>query len=363
MNKLVLPMVLVLLVTVGCLYAPPATKIPPTAYIDSVSPINTICGETVTFNGHGIDPDGTVGAYSWRSSRDGDLSTAASFSTSTLSPGTHTIWFKVQDNDGQWSPEVLATVVVVASGAGKPVINSFNSNPGIISQGGSATLSWDVTGCTTVSIDPGIGNVGINGTRVVLPSKTTTYTLTASNEVGTIAATAKVVVGEPPLTRVELYSIAAEDGQVRRDGYVGQVPDVGDTKSGVTIQAFISFDISMIPQDATITSAILDLTAAQVVGDPFNLLGNLKIFECQYRTLSTKDFVIGPAVGTLQTFAMAPSQPVTSTILVSAIQNQVEAGSSRFRLRFQFDKPQSYNNQADYLTLGEGKSKLIIQFQ
>jgi len=362
MKKLLFPVVLILLVTIGCLSGP-AAKIPPTAYIDSVSPINSTCGESVTFTGHGIDPDGTVGAYIWRSSRDGDLSTAPSFSTSTLSPGTHTIWFKVQDNDGQWSDEVMATVIVVAEGTGRPVINSFNADPGIISPGGSATLSWDVTGCTTVRIDPGIGNVSLNGTRVVLPGKTTKYTLTASNEVGTIGATAQVTVGELPLTNLELYSLATEDGQVRRDGYVSQEPDVGDTKSGITIEAFISFDISMIPDDATIKSATLDLTASQVVGDPFNLLGNLKLFQCQYKALSAKDFMIGPAVGTLQTFSMAPSQPVSSTILTNTIQNQVAAGNNRFQLCFQFTKPQSYNNQADYLALGAGKSKLIIQYQ
>jgi PKD domain len=363
MKRLIIPLVLILVVTAGCLYTPPAAKVPPTAYIDSVSPINTVCGQSVTFTGHGIDPDGTIGAYSWRSSRDGDLSTAPSFSTTTLSPGSHTIWFKVQDNDGQWSPEVLATVIVVASGAGRPVINSFNANPGIISVGGTSTLSWDVTGCTTVSIEPGIGNVGLNGTRVVLPGKTTMYTLTATNEVGAVAATTQVVVGEPSLTSLELYSIASEDGQVRRDGYVGQEPDVGDTKSGVSIQAFISFDISMVPKGATIKSAVLDLTASQLTGDPFNLLGNLKLFQCQYSTLSAKDFVIGPALGSLQTFSMAPSRPVSSTTLNNAIQSQVDAGSNRFQLRFQFDKPQAYNNQPDYLSLGEGRSKLTIQYQ
>ncbi|MEW6054964.1 MAG: GDSL-type esterase/lipase family protein, partial [Nitrospirota bacterium] len=43
---------------------------------------------------------------SWRSSRDGVIGTAASFSTSALSEGIHTIYFKVQDNNGVWSPEV-----------------------------------------------------------------------------------------------------------------------------------------------------------------------------------------------------------------------------------------------------------------
>jgi hypothetical protein len=191
MKKLLVPVILILVATAGCFYATQTqTKTPPTAYIDSVSPVNATCSETVSFKGHGIDPDGTVGAYNWRSSRDGDLSTEASFSTSTLSTGTHTIWFKVQDNDGQWSPEVSASVIVAAVGETKPVINSFTANPAAIDPGGSSTLSWDVSGCTNVSIDRAIGSVGLTGTRLVSPKETTKYTLTAVNELGRTTASA-----------------------------------------------------------------------------------------------------------------------------------------------------------------------------
>ncbi len=363
MKKLLLLIAMILLVAIGCLYVPAAPNQPPTAYIDLVSPANVAPGETVTLTGHGIDPDGTIGAYNWRSSLDGDLSTLASFTTSSLSPGTHTIWFKVQDDDGEWSKQVLATVIVVPKGVSQPVVNAFNASPGSISPGGSSTLSWNVSGCTSVTINPAIGNVALSGTRVVSPVKTTIYTLTASNEVAVSTATAQVVVGETPLTKVELYSIAAEDGQVRRDGYVGQEPDVGDAKSGTTIQAFLSFDISMIPKDAVITSATLDLTNAALFGDPFSKLGMLLVYDCQYNTLSAKDFAIGPIPGALYTIPVPPSQPITSYVLAKAIQQQIDAGSPRFQLRFQFEKPQFYNNQADYMALGEGRARLAIEYQ
>jgi hypothetical protein len=363
MKKLLLPIAMILLVAIGCLPVPATINKLPIAYIDSVSPANIIYGETVAFKGHGIDPDGTVSAYGWRSSRDGDLSTAASFTTSSLSTGSHTIWFKVQDNSGTWSDETMATVNVVAVGATKPVINSFNSSPGSIIPGGSSTLSWSVTGCNTVSIDPEIGNVGLTGTRVVFPTTTTTYTLTATNVAGTVTATARVVIAEALPNKVEVYSIAAEDGQVRRDGYVGQAPDVGDTKSGTTVQAFLSFDISMIPKDAVITSATLDLTAATIVGEPFSKLGMLLVYDCQYRTLKASDFTIGPVLGAIYTIPVPPSQPITSEVLAKAVQKQVDAGNPRFQLRLQFEKPQFYNNQADYVALGEGRAKLTIEYQ
>jgi hypothetical protein len=171
------------------------------------------------------------------------------------------------------------------------------------------------------------------------------------------------VVAEALPNKVELYSIIAEDGQVRRDGYVGQEPDVGDTKSGTTIQAFVSFDISMIPRDATITSATLDLTAAAIYGAPFNKLGMILVYDCQYQTLSASDFFVGPALGAIYTIPVEPSQPITSHVLASAIQKRVDAGSPRFQLRFQFEKPNFYNNQADYVGFGEGRTKLIIEYQ
>ena len=84
----------------------------PTAYIDSISPSEASSGEMVTLTGHGTDPDGSVVAYRWRSSIDGDIGTAASFQTSSLSEGTHSIYLKVQDNNGDWSAEVSATLEI-----------------------------------------------------------------------------------------------------------------------------------------------------------------------------------------------------------------------------------------------------------
>jgi len=84
----------------------------PNATIDSISPSPANEGEVVTFDGNGTDPDGTVVAYRWRSSLDGNLSTNATFTTSSLSPGVHTLYFSVQDNDGAWSPWVNTTFIV-----------------------------------------------------------------------------------------------------------------------------------------------------------------------------------------------------------------------------------------------------------
>lgn len=87
-------------------------NIRPTAYIDSITPNPIEEGENVTFTGHGTDPDGSIAAYQWRSSIDGVVGNTATFKTSTLSNGTHTIYFSVKDNSGAWSNEATATVTV-----------------------------------------------------------------------------------------------------------------------------------------------------------------------------------------------------------------------------------------------------------
>ncbi|WP_305064129.1 S-layer protein domain-containing protein [Methanococcoides sp.] len=84
----------------------------PTANISSIIPNIANLGDLVTFSGTGTDNDGSITAYLWTSDLDGQLSTSENFSTSVLSLGTHTIYFKVQDDDGAWSDDDSATVTI-----------------------------------------------------------------------------------------------------------------------------------------------------------------------------------------------------------------------------------------------------------
>ncbi len=96
------------------------------------------------------------------------------------------------------------------SGSGTPaapVITSFTSNPSSIQAGQSATLSWSVTGATTLSIS-GIGTVTGTSTTVS-PSTTTTYTLTATNSGGSSTATTTVTVSATPTITVSVSPSSA----------------------------------------------------------------------------------------------------------------------------------------------------------
>ena len=78
-----------------------------------------------------------------------------------------------------------------------PVINSFTADPEIIAVGESSTLSWDISGATTVTIDQEVEGVDLDpstGTFTVSPTTTTTYTLEASNEAGSSTDTVQIEV-------------------------------------------------------------------------------------------------------------------------------------------------------------------------
>ena len=75
----------------------------------------------------------------------------------------------------------------------KPAIASFTANPDTLPGAGTSTLSWQVTGADSLSIDQGVGKV--TGASVpVTVAATTTWTLTATNSAGSSTATATVTV-------------------------------------------------------------------------------------------------------------------------------------------------------------------------
>jgi hypothetical protein len=77
-----------------------------------------------------------------------------------------------------------------------PVIGSFTStnNPS-----GTSTLSWSVNGANTVSIDNGIGQVDMSGSKEISPISYTVYTMSATNSAGTVTSSAVTTVNNVPL--------------------------------------------------------------------------------------------------------------------------------------------------------------------
>jgi len=74
---------------------------------------------------------------------------------------------------------------------------SISVSPNTIQAGQSASLTWQTSNATDVSID-GIGAVQPNGSQSVSPTDSTTYHLVAKGSGGTQEATARLTVTQPP---------------------------------------------------------------------------------------------------------------------------------------------------------------------
>lgn len=98
----------------------------------------------------------------------------------------------------------IAAAVVVACTPTPPVappeIDAFTATPASIVVGEASTLTWDVTGATSVVVTDAADTViydgdVVAGSQAVTPTTTTVYTLTATGPGGTATADATVTVG------------------------------------------------------------------------------------------------------------------------------------------------------------------------
>ncbi len=110
-------------------------------------------------------------------------------------------------------------VVVSTSGSTPspaPTVDSFTANPTTITEGESATLSWQTSNATSVSIKDGNGNTvysgsSVDGSATVSPNETTTYTLTATGDGGTATASVTVTVNPADDGNVETRTFSSND--------------------------------------------------------------------------------------------------------------------------------------------------------
>jgi len=237
-----------------------STNQPPTAYIDSITPNPATQGEdTVHFEGHGTDSDSDgIVAHNWRSRIDGQLNTFGSFDkpASELAAGTHTIYFKVQDDEGLWSSEVTEVLTINPFSSGPEIAyspGSFSfeaseagSNPSdktlIIWNAGGGILNWEVNDeagwlslvptsgssageedCVAVSVDiSGLGADTYHATITISASE-------ATNTPQTVPVSLTLVLSEEPSTHTNAdpggpYA-ASEGAPVLIDGGGSTDPD------------------------------------------------------------------------------------------------------------------------------------------
>ena len=75
---------------------------------------------------------------------------------------------------------------------------TLSASPSTIQKGQSSMLNWHSTNATSVSIDGGLGNVEVSGSRSVSPESPTTYNAVATGPGGNARASTRVTVTEEP---------------------------------------------------------------------------------------------------------------------------------------------------------------------
>ncbi len=150
---------------------------PPVATIDSITPSAPDPGTKVTFTGHGTGSN--IIGYEWSSSIDGIISTEATFSTTNLSPGTHTISFKVKNADGTISDAATREVTVGGTPTAAQTPSTTSTAPaGASTQPDAAATLAATAAATEVIIDNTSSNTSRTGTWT--PSSSSGYYGTGS---------------------------------------------------------------------------------------------------------------------------------------------------------------------------------------
>lgn len=140
-------------------------------------------------------------------------------------------------------------------------------------------------------------------------------------------------------TSITLVPKVGESGTIRTDA--GPFPDytAGESNADITrtTEAFLSYDITGIPTNATITEVKFDLTAYSIAGNPFGSLGVLNAYSSDYGlTLEPSDFVAGFPPGKILNWGSADAINATGSSPELKSNLQLKLGTNRLQLRLQF---------------------------
>lgn len=155
-----------------------------------------------------------------------------------------------------------------------PTIVSFGFDPASVDPGSSSTLSWEVTGATSVTITGGIGAVDLTGSQDITINGETTLTLVAinGNSVQTAETTVEIII---PEANILDGLVAYYDGEDNENDPAASDPDsltnVGvevGVAGGVSGNAF-QFDNT--PDDTLTANTSYSSTLESDLGDSFTI--------------------------------------------------------------------------------------------
>ncbi len=353
-------------------------------------------GASVSFVGTASDTeDGDLtSSLSWTSDLDGAIGTGGSFTTSSLSSGTHVITASVTDAGGLSSSDTITLTVNAAPSASitSPSDGSTFDQGDAISFVGSAIdlEDGDLTAGLTWSsdLDGVIGSGGGFSTSTLsLGPHTITASVTDSGGLTAVAAIS-LTVKLPPV-QVTLTSIGSEDGWVRESSENSDVGGSrnntgsgasalrpGDHKKDSQYKAIVSFDTSSIPAGATILSADLRLQRGKLTGtNPFTTHGTCWV-DIQSGSFSgstaveTSDFQAAATATQVASLSNPPSNGDWSEGSLNAAGLAAVNAGGRTQLRIYFDLDDNDDSGNDYMGYYSGDNsnssrhpQLVITYQ
>lgn len=150
-----------------------------------------------------------------------------------------------------------------------PTINVFSAVPATIEFGESATLEWEIDDPTALlTIDNGIG-AAFGTSRLVSPFETTTYTLFASNGIGSTSQSVTVTVtgSEPVSDGATTTSPAASEWEPAAQSLVGLPSECGNM-SFVSAHPYVDSVIAGIAQQGLWIDNAVDGSFARLGDGP-----------------------------------------------------------------------------------------------
>jgi K319-like protein/OmpA family protein len=326
------------------------------APVADAGPNQVVPPGTVTLNGSGsFDPDGTPLTFSWQQIGGASVTlSGANTATPTFTAVAGQIYsfrLTVKNAAGLQSS---ASTTVTTSSAVTLHIDQFFATPNNIQPGQSSTLSWSVTGATSVTISGGVGNVNAtSGTTQVTPQQTTTYTLTANGPGGPVTANAVITVGgitgPVQIVRFEASPLTIAPGQQSTLSWstnnatqvsisgVGNVTPNGSTTvspAQTTTYTLTATGANGQAVTAPITVTVATGTIPQVVtfvATPQNIDAGQSTQLCWQVTNATS-ISITPGVGTNLSAndcaAVSPTTTTTYTLTATNATGQIQANAT-----------------------------------
>ncbi len=170
------------------------TGAPCSASSNSAAPTLTLLGANpviVTVGNGYVDP-GATAFDAVDGNITGKITTKDTVTTGSV--GTYTVTYSVTNSAGLTTIKTRAVSVVSSSNTVNNPGNisiTISANPTTIQTGQSSTISWSSTNATSCF---GLGSSGVNGSLLVKPTQTTSYTLTCTGTSGTVSQGVTVTV-------------------------------------------------------------------------------------------------------------------------------------------------------------------------